>query len=110
MRPKLPDPPEHLRPETQAWWIAVLAEFEIEDVHQLALLRLAAEAFDRCQQAREALAEFGLTQSGRQGQCIARPEVAIERDSRLAYARLMRELALDVAPPDSRPPRRPGTK
>src|SRR3954447_1015673 len=29
-----------------------------------------------------------------------RPEIAIERDSRLRFARLLRELALDVSDPD----------
>jgi phage terminase small subunit len=70
------------------------------------LLTLAAEAWDRCQQAREALAKHGLTFEDRFGCPRSRPEIAVERDSRLAFARLLRELDLDVEPPPdgSRPP------
>jgi len=83
----------------------VSAEYELED-HHLRLLTLAAEAWDRTQQAREALEEHGLTYLDRFDQPRSRPEVAIERDSRIAFARLLRELALDIeAPPDAaRPP------
>jgi phage terminase small subunit len=98
-------PPKHLRPETARWWASVAEEYELEP-HHLRLLTLAAEAWDRCQQAREILKKRGLTYNDRFGQPATRPEVAIERDSRIAFARLLRELDLDVsAPEESRPPR-----
>jgi len=71
------------------------------EAHHRRLLTLAAEAWDRTCQAREALAEHGLVFEDRFGQPHARPEVGIERDSRLAFARLLRELDLDVEPPAS---------
>jgi hypothetical protein len=76
------------------------------DEHHVRLLQLAGEAWDRAEQAREALAEHGVTFLDRFGSPRARPEVAIERDARIAFARLLRELALDVesSPGDSRPP------
>lgn len=91
-------PPDHLRPPTAAWWATVTADFDLEP-HHVRLLTLAAEAWDRGQQAREILATEGLTYSDRFEQPRARPEVAIERDSRVAFARLLRELALDVEGP-----------
>jgi len=83
----------------------VVDDFELEP-HHVRLLTLAAESWDRCTQAREALAEHGLTYTDRFDQPRARPEVAVERDSRIAFARLVRELALDVDEPaeGSRPP------
>jgi phage terminase small subunit len=105
-----PSAPEHLRSVTREWWSSVVEEWQLEP-HHVRLLTLAGEAWDRCEQAREAIAESGLTYNDRFDTPRARPEVAIERDSRLAFARLLRELALDdVPPPPSRPPRAGGSK
>ena len=96
--------PRHLNPATRKWWESVVAEYELEP-HHVRLLTLAGEAWDRCVEAREALAANGLTFTDRHGSPRARPEVGIERDARIAFARLLRELGLDVLPPsESRPP------
>jgi hypothetical protein len=99
--------PKHLRPGTRRWWQHVDTSFELE-AHHRHLLTLSAEALDSCAKAREILDREEMTYTDRFGQPRARPEVAIERDSRLAFARLLRELALDVeAPPAeeyTRPP------
>ena len=89
--------PNHLQPATRRWWARVVAEYELEP-HHIRLLTLAGEAWDRCVQAREAIAEHGLTFTDPHGSPKARPEVAIERDSRVGFARLLRELGLDVQP------------
>ncbi len=99
-----PKPPAHLAAPTRRWWSAVVDEYVL-DPHHVRLLTLAAESWDRAAQARRILADEGLTFEDRWGAPHPRPEVAIERDSRVAFARLLRELALDVsAPDDSRPP------
>lgn len=98
-------PPAHLRKPTAAWWNEVVAEFVLEERH-IRLLTLACEAWDRGQQAREALKKHGLVYADRFGQPRSRPEIAIERDSRVAFARLLRELQLDISEPNeqNRPP------
>jgi len=98
-------PPKHLKPETAKWWGVVVGEFELEP-HHVRLLTLAAEAWDRCQQARQIIDKEGLTYEDRFDQPVSRPEVAIERDSRISFSRLLRELALDTEPPRAagRPP------
>ena len=98
-------PPEHLHPATQKWFAGVLRDFSLEP-HHLRLLALAGEAWDRGQQAREVVDRDGMTFDDRFGQPKPRPEIAIERDSRIGFARLLRELALDIdAPAESRPRR-----
>ena len=95
--------PRHLNPATRKWWSSVVAEYELEP-HHIRLLTLAAESWDRCVEAREAIAKHGLTFVDRHGSPRARPEVGIERDSRIGFSRLLRELALDIQPPsESRP-------
>jgi P27 family predicted phage terminase small subunit len=101
----LPDPPAHLRSETANWWRSVLRDYELEN-HHLRLLQAACEAWDRCQQAREQIDRDGLTITTVDGGLKAHPAVAIERDTRLAFARLVRELDLDTGAPSEtrRPP------
>jgi Phage terminase, small subunit len=96
---------KHLRPLTRQWVASVIADYELEPHHERLLIK-CAEAWDRSEQAREAIAKHGLTYDGRFGEPRARPEVAIERDSRLAFCRLLRELDIDVTEPgtSSRPP------
>jgi P27 family predicted phage terminase small subunit len=102
-RPKL-TAPSHLRKETKAWFLNVLQEFELEE-HHVKLLTLAAESWDRATLAREAIAEHGLTYTDRFSSPRKRPEVSIAESATIAFARLARELDLDVDPPaGSRPP------
>src|ERR1700719_2351970 len=102
--PKQPPAPKHLKQATRKWWDAITSGYVLED-HHLRLLTLVCESWDRGVEAREALAKHGMTYEDRFGAPRARPEVAIERDSRVAFARLVRELGLDVASPaESRPP------
>ena len=69
--------------------------------HHLRLLQLACEAWDRAQAARERLDRDGVTVQGAEGGLKTHPAVGVERDARLAVARLVRELDLDAEPPVS---------
>jgi phage terminase small subunit len=89
-----PPPPDHLSPTMQQFWTDETATFEFDD-HHLKVLEAACGAWDRMTQARLALAEHGLTYRDDKGGIRPRPEIAIERDSRIAFARLVRDLGLD---------------
>jgi len=97
---KRPKAPPHLKPDTRKWWVSVHDDYALEP-HHTRLLTLAGEAWDRCQQAREAVDSDGITVKTADGGLKAHPAIAIERDARLAFARLIRELDLDVDPPTS---------
>ena len=100
-----PLPPRHLKRLTRQWYASVLEDYELEP-HHVRLLVMACDAWDRATAARDVINAEGLTYIDHRGAPRARPEVAIERDARIAFARLIRELDLDVdvTPEASRPP------
>lgn len=97
-------PPFHLTPSSQVLWSQIIKgrTFEAQD---LKTLQCALEALDRAEQARLAILEFGLVFTDGKGMVRSRPEIAVERDSRTAFLRAMRELHLE--PPRVPPPRAP---
>ena len=98
-------PPAHLKPASKRWFQSVVADFELES-HHLRLLQAACEAWDRMTAARETLAAEGAYYRNRNDEPRPHPAIAIERDSRVAFAQMVRELGLDGLPePDPRPPR-----
>jgi P27 family predicted phage terminase small subunit len=107
---KTPKPPRHLSAATRLWWRWVTDEFVLEQ-HHLRLLELACRAWDRAETARNCIQKHGLTYKAKNGDIRPRPEVVIERNSMIAFARLLREISLDVPPPGAevRVPRILGT-
>lgn len=97
--------PKHLKPATRRWFESVLRNYVLEE-HHVRILTMAAESWDECQAARKVIEKHGMTFVDRFGQPKARPEVAIESECRIAFARLIRELCLDVELPKDtgRPP------
>ena len=93
-----PSAPGHLEAATRVWWLSVVTRWDLEP-HHVRLLTLAAEAWDRGVQARELLKRDGLTVDTKAGGVRAHPCVRIEADCRLSFARLIRELDLDIDAP-----------
>ena len=90
------EPPDHLSPKASAWWSEVTRDYALEP-HHLHLLQAACEAMDRMAQARAELAAHGsLTFADKNGAIKAHPAEAIERNARIGFARLVRELDLDA--------------
>lgn len=101
-----PPPPAHLSPEAATWWRSVMKDYSLEP-HHLKILQIACETWDRHQQARSDIAAYGsLSVPTADGGLKLHPAVAVERDSRIAFARLVRELDLDAGAPSEskRPP------
>jgi phage terminase small subunit len=102
MTDKFPPPPKGLRIETQGWWREITHTFVLESSH-LKLLTLACRAWDRASTAREAIAKHGLSFTDKHGVARPRPEVVIERNSSILFARLVRELRLSDTPEPDEP-------
>jgi phage terminase small subunit len=85
----------HLSPAAREWYLGVTKDYTLDSHHTL-LLQLAAEAWDRVQQAREILAAEGLVVHSKSGS-KQHPVCAVERDARIAFARLIAQLGLDEA-------------
>ena len=101
-----PHPPKHLSKRAKGLWLSVAEPYDLA-AFQYELLLRACEASDRADEAQALLRSEGLTLADRYGQVKPHPAAAIERDSRIAEARLLRELALEPGPPEehARPPR-----
>jgi phage terminase small subunit len=90
--------PKHLRPETKAFWLSTLKDYELEP-HHIRLLTSACEAWDRAVEAREAITTAGAYFKNRHGELKPHPGLSVERDSRSLFARLIRELSLSTDDP-----------
>ena len=96
--------PKHFKKPTREWFESVMGQYELQE-HHIRLLTLACEAWERAQDARITLKKLGMVYIDRFKAPKARPEVAIERDASILFARLVRELDLDFETPnDMRPP------
>lgn len=96
--------PKYLSLASKKWVKQIQNDFILEQHHQK-LLILCAESWDKFTDCQKILEKEGLTYKDRFGQPHARPEVKIMNDSKVIFCRCLRELNLDVEPPDSpRPP------
>jgi P27 family predicted phage terminase small subunit len=103
---RAPTRPARLSRESRALWRSIVADFALE-THHLSILERACEALDRMREAQAAIAKDGAYVTDRYGSPKAHPALAVERDSRIAHLRAIRELGLDLeAPATSRSPTR----
>jgi len=87
--------PKHLSAESKRFWAEILKEYCIEDPAGLKILRVALEALDRAQAAREQIEQDGMTYIDKAGQPKGNPLLPVERDSRAAFLAGMKALNLD---------------
>jgi P27 family predicted phage terminase small subunit len=86
--------PAHLSPEARSLWARMSGEFVLDDAAAVALLRVACEAFDRAESARQLLQSEGMAIRDRFGQSKPNPMLAVERDARAQLISAIRALRL----------------
>jgi hypothetical protein len=104
---KTPSPPADLSVRARAFYLRMVADFEIDDAPGVELLLEACRALDRADQARAVLDVEGVVVIDRYEQRKPHPAAAIENSSRITFARLLRELNVSDEPPEVRVPRIP---
>src|SRR5215469_13683775 len=94
LRKKIP-PPECLLDQGRGCWEQITLNYSLED-HHLRLLQKACEMLDRGGEAKAALSKEGTYIRDKHGNLIPHPAVKVERDSAIAFTRILRELGLDA--------------
>jgi len=90
------DIPKHLSIKAKRFYKEIFEDFTIDDSAGRALLLAAAEAYQRCNEAREIIKKSGgPVIVDRFGQPKPHPAVAIERDSRTQVIAALRALNLN---------------
>ena len=102
---KINKTPSHLSKEGKRIWRDLVDEYQIKDIAGLRILRVALEAFDRAQAARDMINSDGMIVKDTFGQSKPHPLLAIERDSRAAFLSGLKALNLDLEPLHDRPGR-----
>jgi len=97
--------PKTLGRDGRAFWAKIVAGYELQE-HHFRLLEGACQCLDRISTARAEVAKMGEYFIDRWAQPKEHPGLVAERNQKVLFARLMRELCLDgVEAVESRPPR-----
>jgi len=91
-------PPQHLSLDCQLWWATVMEDYQLDE-HHVRLLTMACESWDINEKAREEILLHGILVKDDRGNLRTNPAVAIAKDAKTTFARLIRELDLDIDPP-----------
>ena len=103
-------PPAYLSKEAKKWFASITDSYELES-HHVKLLVLACEAWDEKEAARVEVEKSGATFLDRYKQVREHPSINTGRQARIQFARLVRDMGLDIeAPAESRPNRIGGKK
>jgi hypothetical protein len=83
----------------------VLKEYEFNDTHDFRRLDLAAHCLDRIAECHKVIEAEGVFIKDRFEQLRENPAIKVEKDQKVIFCRIVRELNLDIQPPkESRPP------
>jgi phage terminase small subunit len=92
-------PPKHLGRRSKAFWRELNGIYEFE-IHDLERLRVACEQIDLIDASEDAIRLAGRFVTDRYGAIKAHPGILVAKDARAMLLRALRELAVDITPPD----------
>jgi P27 family predicted phage terminase small subunit len=100
------EPPEGLKEKGKEFWEKVLSEYELIETHDLERLAMACKCLDNLTAAEDRVNNDGMFIKNRYGNIVEHAGLKTIKDMRLLFVKIIRELGLDLAVPESRPPRR----
>ena len=89
-----PTTPKHLTEYSKKWYLQILKDYELS-VSELEVLKMACEALDTCEQARQEVQEHGLLIKGRYDNVRENPAVRLQMQAAASFAKLLKSLGLD---------------
>ena len=92
-------PARRLRAATQKWMQGVRDKWEL-DTQDLMLLELAGQTWDKIFECGEDIRLHGMTYTDRLNNQKPRPTCRIQNDAISQFARLLRDLNLNLSPPE----------
>lgn len=98
-------PPDYLKKSGKRFFKEISNTYELEE-HHLEILALASQCLDRLDQARSQIKSEGIFLKDRFEKLYLNPAIRLEKENKILFARLIRELNLDIEPPKElgRPP------
>lgn len=102
---KIPRTPTGLKAPGKQFWRKVLSEYQLEESHDLERLAQACGCLDQISECEKIVEAEGRFILDRFQQTKEHPASKAVRDNKILFCRILRELALDIAVPDSRIPR-----
>jgi phage terminase small subunit len=99
-----PGVPKHLSKKAKELFQDITADYDLES-HHIEILRLLCECLDRLEVCRKQLKRDGVFIVNRFGESKIHTALREEREQKVLFARLARELNLDLEIPES--PRKP---
>ena len=98
-------PPKELKASGRRFWRKVNADFDLVEFHHYELLKQCCFCLDRIEMARNEVEKDGKAFIlDRFGQLREHPALKVEKDNRILFVRVARELGLDLVTPENRPP------
>jgi phage terminase small subunit len=105
-----PPIPKGLQGKARAYWVKVCRDFELDPFHY-DTLEQACWSLQRAEEARLIVNEVGqFYENPKTGALLRHPAVATEEKNRALFVRFVRELGLDLASEQARPPSRTGRR
>ncbi len=101
----IPTPPKGLKAHGKTFWNKTLCAFVLEDEHDLERLKQACSCLDQLAECEKVLSKEGMFIEDRFRQRREHPALKASRDLKVVFCRIVRELALDIEPAATRPPR-----